>query len=118
MVSRPRDRERVQTTLNGSRRVGFLARGAQFTCRHGHRIRGVGVIREDVGLRCLHRAKRGGPECGALLYVLVMPAIGGKRRFWAADVEPAELYHFESQEFTVDQVLAYFGAGFPEKRVG
>lgn len=83
----------------------------ELECPDGHRIKLDAVVLIDsVGLRCHNRARQGAGECGALLYLLYLPAAGGKRRFYAADVEYGELAMWEQQRFQTDDSLRYLGA--------
>jgi hypothetical protein len=94
-----------------ARAKGFI-RPHKLTCPDMHRVRELAVIREDGALWCTHRPASGQGECGAMLYVLVFPSLGGKRRIWAADVTKAELEQMEAMGLDADGALAYFGVGF------
>lgn len=88
------------------------------TCPDGHTIGGVSLVREDHTLQCTHRAAAGQGECGALVYVLVFPALGGRRRVWACDVTMAEVREMERLGLDADGVLAYFGEAFSREKAG
>jgi hypothetical protein len=93
-----------------TRRVGFITSIAALTCSRGHAIERLCA---DCGLACSAASEDDTTVCDARLYLLCLPAVGKRRRWWAADVVRAELEYFELQRFTIDGVLAYFGAAFP-----
>jgi hypothetical protein len=94
-----------------ARAKGFV-RPKQLTCPDGHRVRELAVIREDGALWCTHRPASGQGECGAMLYIIVLPSLGGRRRIWASDVTKPELDEMEALGLDADGALAYFGVEF------
>jgi hypothetical protein len=94
------------------RATGFV-RPEALTCPDGHRVKEPALIRSDGALWCSHRPAAKEGTCGAILYVLVFPALGHqRRRFWAADITKSELDQLEALGLDPDGVLAYFGAQF------
>jgi hypothetical protein len=93
------------------RAKGFV-RPKQLLCPDGHRVKELAVIREDGALWCTHRLANGQGECGAMLYVMTFPSLGGRRRIWASDVTKAELDEMERLGLDADGALAYFGVEF------
>ena len=55
-----------------SRAAGWLTGPIEqaLTCPKGHRIHGAGLVHSSQLLVCPHRATRGGPPCGALIWAL------------------------------------------------
>ena len=93
------------------RGTGFL-RGTVIRCPDKHIVRPDSIVREGV-LFCDHRPARGQAECGALIYVLVLPSHGNPlHRVWLADVTREEWREIERLGLDADGVLAYFGASF------
>lgn len=90
-----------------------LLRGTVIRCPDQHIMNQSAVHFEDGLLRCHTRPGRGQAECGALVYVCIFPARGGKRRVWLADCTPEEWRELERLDLDADGVLAYFGASFP-----
>ena len=101
---RPFPRQAGHTTLD------------DLTCPDGHRLKLKGmVIREDGALRCTSRTTQPAKddwqgECGALMWLLTIPAAGRKLRFWAADVAYEELELWQRESASVDEILMYLGA--------
>lgn len=93
-------------------RIKGFVRPNLLTCPDGHGVKEKAIIREDGALWCTYRASPHQGECGALLYVMVIPGRGSRRRLWAADVTKSELDQMETLRLDADGVLAYFGAGF------
>jgi hypothetical protein len=96
---------------NIKRRVGFLL-GAKPTCPAGHRVDQRAKFLEDGTLYCDHRTGQGQTPCGAVLYVLVFPARGIKKRIFLADCTRDEMQEIERLGLDADGVLDYFGATF------
>lgn len=71
---------------------------------------------EDATLYCDARRGPGQATCGALVYVLAMPARGGRRRLFAADCTPEEIALIERLELDADGIVEYFGAAFSRGR--
>lgn len=94
------------------RTKGFIRPPTRMTCPDLHPVKKNAIVREDGAVWCTYRSAAGQGECGAMLYVLSFPALGGKRRVWASDVTKAELDEMESLGLDADGALAYFGAGF------
>lgn len=92
--------------------MGFVLDHAHLKCPDGHRVHEYARIHEDGALFCMHRDRAGAKECGALVYVLVVPQRGVRRKLWAADVTVDEMHLFEREHFEVDQIIAYLGADF------
>jgi hypothetical protein len=90
---------------------GFL-RGHRITCPDGHTVNEPARFFEDGTLFCGHRATKAQQPCGALIYVLVIPGRGERRRIWVADCTRDELTEIERLGLDPDGVLAYFGAAF------
>jgi hypothetical protein len=69
---------------------------------------------EDGILYCDARPAAGHAACGALIYVLVLPSRGDKRRrLWLADCTRDEVAEIERLGLDAAGVLDYFGASFP-----
>jgi len=81
-------------------------------CPEGHAVNEPACILEDGVVYCDHRPSKGHAQCGALIYLLVLPARGDKRRLWAAHCTREELREIERLGLDADGVLAYFGATF------
>jgi hypothetical protein len=95
------------------RAKGFVEQPKRLTCPMGHPVKQLAILREDGAIWCTYRAAEHQGECGALLYVLVFPALGhGRKRVWAADVTKAELDQMEALRLDADGALAYFGVSF------
>jgi hypothetical protein len=78
-----------------------------------HRMKlGGFTIRGDGGLTCHNKATQGGAECGAVLWLLQVPANRHMRRFYVADVEYRELELWEQRGYVAEDVLRYLGAWF------
>lgn len=91
--------------------TGFL-RGTVIKCPDGHVVKPDSIVREGV-LFCDHRPQRSHAQCGALIYVLVLPSHGNPlHRVWLADVTREEWREIEQLQLDADGVLAYFGASF------
>jgi hypothetical protein len=95
------------------RRMGFVLDPTQFTCPDGHRIHEHARVNSDGHLWCTYRAKAGAPECGALVWILLVPQRGKKRRFYAADVTSAEMHSWETRHVDIDEILLDLDATFP-----
>lgn len=92
--------------------TGFL-RGTVIKCPEGHIINRRAVHFEDGLVFCDQRPQRGHAECGALIYVLTIPARGDRaHRVWLADCTREEWREIERLGLDADGVLAYFGASF------
>lgn len=98
------------------RRMGF-ATWATLTCPRGHRMREDAFAFSYVALRCKHRepslggrADRsgGGPECGALLFLIQHTGL-----LFAAEVTYADVRHMEREQMGLTDMVAYLGATFP-----
>lgn len=81
-------------------------------CPAGHLVTERNRFLEDGTLYCDAREGQGQASCGAVVYVLVFPGRGGKRRVFAADCTREELATIERLGLDADGVLAYFGAEF------
>jgi hypothetical protein len=83
------------------------------SCPLHHRLKlGGFTIHGAGGLTCHNKASPGGPECGALLWLLQVPVNRQTRRFYAADVTWRELQLWEERGYTAEDVLRYLGAWF------
>jgi hypothetical protein len=89
------------------RRWGWVVDRNRLTCPAGHRVHTHRNLGETGFLQC--------GTCNALLYVCQVPAYGGTRRLWAADVTVAERDGIADQGLTHDQVLELLGADFPAR---
>ena len=93
------------------RATGFL-KGRRITCPEHHVVSEQSRILDDGVVYCDHRTAKEQTPCGALLYLLVFPSRGGRRRLWVADCTRDELATIERLGLDADGVLAYFGAEF------
>lgn len=94
------------------RGTGFL-QGTRILCPSGHVMNSDAVILGDGAIYCNHRTGKGHAECGALIYLLTIPARGDERkRFWLADCTREELREIQQLGLDANGVLAYFGASF------
>lgn len=95
------------------RSTGFIRdEQTRITCPQGHVVNEAGRTLGDAVLYCEKRPAAGQAQCGALIYVLVVPGRGAGRRFWAADCTREELREIERLGLDADGVLGYFGATF------
>ena len=95
------------------RSTGFIRQEwNRLTCPDGHTVNEPARILGDAVLFCDHRPAKGHVQCGALIYLLVVPGRGEGRRVWAADCTREELKEIERLGLDADGVLAYFGATF------
>lgn len=94
------------------RTTGFIRNEKRLTCPDGHIVNEPARILGDAVLYCDHRPAKGHAQCGALIYLLVVPGRGEGRRIWAADCTREELREIERLGLDADGVLAYFGATF------
>jgi hypothetical protein len=95
------------------RGVGFL-RGTKITCPAGHAVKPDTVILGDGVLFCDNRPAKGHAPCGALIYLLMIPARGdAAHRIWLADCTREELRDIERRGLDAAGIQAYFGAAFP-----
>jgi hypothetical protein len=81
-------------------------------CPAGHAVSEPSRILEDGAIYCDYRPAKGHAQCGALIYLLVLPGRGDRRRLWAAHCTKEELTEIERLGLDADGVLAYFGATF------
>jgi hypothetical protein len=81
-------------------------------CPLFHRLKMGGFTIREGGLTCQNKASPGGPECGALLWLLQMPVNRHSRRFYASDVTWHELQLWEARGYSAEDVLRYLGAWF------
>lgn len=93
------------------RMTGFVV-GTRLRCPEGHAVGDPSRLLEDGAVSCDHRPADGHDACGALLYLLVLPARGARRRIWAAQCTQVELAEIERLGLDADAVVAYFGATF------
>jgi hypothetical protein len=82
----------------------------KFTCRNRHPM--------EMNVRAMEAGSFRCERCGEFVYVLVVPALGGRRRLWVADVSAAEVRYIEQRNMDADGVLAYLEAHFPERPHG
>lgn len=95
------------------RSTGFIREEKnRLTCPDRHTVNEPARILGDAVLFCDHRPAKGHAQCGALIYLLVVPGRGAGRRVWAADCTREELAEIERLGLDADGVLAYFGATF------
>lgn len=90
---------------------GFL-RGKRLRCPDGHEITRPGILLGDDLVFCHHKPSPGQASCGWSIYVLAMPARGGRHRIFAADCTRDELAEIQHLELDADGILAYFGQEF------
>lgn len=82
----------------------------EIVCPDGHRVKpGAMTITESAGLTCLHRPGGQG-ECGAIMWLLYLPAPSHRSLFYVADVERRELDAWARGRFAMEDVLRYVGA--------
>lgn len=91
------------------RRMWFVLRDQPLACPDGHRMREDTIVLEHAGIRCKHRPPPSGLECGAFVWVLLMP--GGTR--FVAEVTIDELRHMQTVSMSVEQSLLFLGATRP-----
>lgn len=94
------------------RRVSGFVSKHRIRCPAGHVVNEPARILEDGAIFCDQRDGPGHTPCGAMIYILVIPGRGTRRRIWAADCTRQELEEMERLGLDADGVLAYFGAGF------
>lgn len=78
----------------------------------GHAVRESSHLLEDGAVSCDYRPADGHDACGALIYLVVLPGRGGRRRIWAAQCTREELAEMERLGLDADDAVAYFGATF------
>lgn len=89
----------------------------EITCPDGHKLSMHSFrIYEDGAVTCSHRAHKGAPECGARLWMLYVPGRGRRKRWYVCDVELSDLDLWERHTAEVDEILAYIGATFPNRK--
>lgn len=101
------------------RRTGFLKTDEDFTCRYGHDMQQdaelrTSAVHEYHAHVCSFQPDEDALQCGALVYVLRI----NKHRSWMADIEAVELSYFAQRQFSIEQILSYFGAEFPTRGNG
>lgn len=80
-------------------------------CPDGHRMKsGAMTILGDIGLTCTHRPAAGQGECGALIWLVQLPAPQKQTLWYYADVEYRELTAWRDASFTLEDILRYLGA--------
>jgi hypothetical protein len=88
-----------------------FAHPAQIACPDGHRLKlGAMTILDNTGLSCVHRPASGQGECGALMWLLYLPAPDGRSLFYVADVTRQELDLWVDERYTLEGMLRYVGA--------
>jgi hypothetical protein len=88
----------------------------ELVCPDLHRMKLGGFTILDSGaLACMNKARAGRSVCGALMYLLQIPANRHRRRFYAADVEYRELELWEARGYVAEDVLRYLGAWFSRR---
>jgi hypothetical protein len=95
------------------RRAAFVIQPRELTCIDGHRIHERARISEDGYVWCTHKERAGAVECGAMLWILVVPQRGERRKFFAADVTADEMRDWERRHLEVDDILRILGVTFP-----
>lgn len=94
------------------RQHGFVDINA-LTCPDHHRVKRAGSSFGERGaLTCTHRPAAGQGECGALLWILLIPGDRYQQRFYAADVTFQELAMWEQRLYSAEDVLRYLGGWF------
>lgn len=81
----------------------------EITCPDGHHIKSSVVIVGELGLRCEHKATPSGPYCGALLWVVMLPAPRHESLFFYADVEYRELLAWQNARYSIQDIFRYLG---------
>lgn len=79
------------------------------TCPAGHHIKSSSIVFSEIGLRCVHKASGSAPICGALMWVVMLPAPRQESLFFYADVEHRELVAWQSARYTIEDVFRYLG---------
>lgn len=103
-------------TVNGRvrvRRAAFVIHPRELTCIEGHRIHERARISEDGYVWCTHKERAGAIECGAILWLFVVPQRGERRKLFAADVTADEMREWERRHLEVDDILRILGVTFP-----
>lgn len=85
------------------RRHYWLRAGEPIVCPNGHKLKHNAAVLQHEAFICQHRPDRGGPECGARVYVLAMP--NGLK--FVAEVTVAEMLTMRDRHMSVDEVIAY-----------
>lgn len=94
------------------RATGFL-KGKHILCPAGHTVNADTVVLEDAVIFCDHRPAKGHAPCGAMIYLLAIPARGDvAHRFWLADCTGDDVAEIKRLGLDAHGVLAYFGATF------
>lgn len=95
------------------RRVAWVTDPRHLTCPDGHRVREhFARIGEDGILWCTYKGN-GGKECGAMLWLLLVPQRGLRRLWYAADVTAHEMHEWEARHLDIPDILKYLGVTFP-----
>lgn len=89
------------------RRYGLVVQ-RKITCIYGHRIR-LDLRPFEVSAPCNHRESFGAVACPGELYLFSTRG----RLVWAMDVTHAESTMIDQYEMSPEEIVSYFGAGFP-----
>jgi hypothetical protein len=91
-----------------ARRHLWLRPGEALVCPNGHRLKhNAAILGGQEAFVCQHKAERGGGECGARAYLMLIP--GGLR--FLAEVTPAEVIYMRDSHMSVEEVLAFLQGG-------
>jgi hypothetical protein len=99
-------------------RRGWVQPTEPLTCLRGHIVHeNIATLHEGSGTWwCKHKASANQGECGLMIYLLVFPSGGTRRRRrWAADVTYEDMRHIEQQEMEFEQIMEYLHATFPRR---
>lgn len=94
-----------------SREQGFV-HPEDIVCPDGHSMRSSIAIVGELGLTCTHKSAEGSKMCGAMLYIVLLPAPKRESLFFVADVEYHELVRWQEDRYTLEDVFRYLGVWF------